>query len=186
MSEEKSERAAPQPVAQWRCFHCDEVFTSVVTAAFHFGYADLEKPACLVDAVELRNLQLELRRYREEDTDLHRAIHAEESKGLEAARRAEEQGYARGLADAKKHPEELGLYASPVLPEAPKAPATWNDIVLTIPTAAEREELRLFILNGPDEDKAFADGARAMHIFKALCAHADGTAATTTEEAPKE
>jgi hypothetical protein len=93
----------------WRCFHCDEVFTTVVDAAFHFGYADLEKPACLVDAVELRNLQMDLRRYREEDTDLHRALHAKDSEMQQAVLRAEEAGYARGLADAKKHPETLGL-----------------------------------------------------------------------------
>ena len=85
----------------WRCFHCDEVFTTVVDAAFHFGYADLEKPACLVDAVELRNMQLELRRHREEDTDLHRALYAKDSEMHQAVRRAEEEGYAKGLAALK-------------------------------------------------------------------------------------
>jgi hypothetical protein len=45
--------APAQP--EWRCFHCNAVFKNTVDAAFHFGYAELEKPACLVNEVELRN-----------------------------------------------------------------------------------------------------------------------------------
>ncbi len=41
------------------------------------------------------------------------------------------------------------------------------------PTKANIEELRLFILNGPDEDKAFADGARATAMFHGLCQRID-------------
>lgn len=101
-------RAAPtvvEPATEtWRCFHCNEVFTTVVDAAFHFGYADLEKPACLVDARELRKMELELRRHREEDTDLHRQIHGMEARHRTALMRAEEDGYAKGLRDAATSP----------------------------------------------------------------------------------
>ena len=50
-----------------------------------------------------------LRRFHNEDTDLHREIHALHTEKTTAVRRAEEQGYAKGLEDARKHPGELGL-----------------------------------------------------------------------------
>src|SRR5262249_49504921 len=40
---------------------------------------------------------------------LHRALHSLRSEMNSAVRTAEEVGYARGLEDAKKHPETLGL-----------------------------------------------------------------------------
>lgn len=105
-SPEVSTQALP-----WRCFHCEEVFTDQESAALHFGTSERQDPACKIDVAEYRAMEERMVRYNEEDSDLHRAIHAAESKGANDARRAEETGYARGLADAKKHPEELGLMA---------------------------------------------------------------------------
>ena len=85
----------------WRCFHCDEIFTDAKEAALHFGPGIYSDPACQVDAVHLRDLERELERYREDDTDLHRQIAAMESKHQQALMREEEAGYARGLHDAR-------------------------------------------------------------------------------------
>jgi hypothetical protein len=42
------EVAAPARAAEWRCFHCDEVFTDKTEAREHFGeYLD-DSPACLI------------------------------------------------------------------------------------------------------------------------------------------
>lgn len=83
----------------WRCFHCDEVFTSSETAAEHFGPRIYSDPACTINAARLRELEAELARYREEDTDLHREIHGMQAEHHTALRREEEKGYTTGLRD---------------------------------------------------------------------------------------
>lgn len=101
----------------WRCFHCDDVFTTVGAASDHFGPHPASTPGCVIDKVlpeggtntqrglgllmALRRAEAELARYREEDTDLHLALHAKECERNTAVMRAEEQGYARGLRDAR-------------------------------------------------------------------------------------
>lgn len=89
----------------WQCFHCDEVFTDRAAAAAHFGPSIYSDPACAIDAHRLRELEAELARYREEDTDLHRELYGMQSKHQTELRRAEEEGYARGL-----HDVPVGLY----------------------------------------------------------------------------
>lgn len=106
----------------WRCFHCDEVFTTWGAARDHFGAVDGAEPGCRIDqvAVEeggkpergrgllmaLRKVEAEyaelLRRQCAEDTDLHRQMAALRSDHAAALRREEEAGYARGLADAEQ------------------------------------------------------------------------------------
>jgi hypothetical protein len=93
-------QAAAEPKSEWRCFHCDESFTDEEQAALHFGTNQYHNPACQVDAKHLRELESELARYREEDTDLHRQIWRMQAEHHAALRREEEKGYARGLADA--------------------------------------------------------------------------------------
>lgn len=93
----------------WRCFHCEAVFTEPQSAAEHFGTSERQQPACQIDIAEYRRMEEVDRRHGEEDTDLHRQIHAAQCEGASQARRAEEAGYARGLAQAQKHPAELGL-----------------------------------------------------------------------------
>lgn len=92
-----SEQAEPET---WRCFHCDEVFTDREQAALHFGTTQMQKPACQFDVAALRETEALMRRYQEEDTDLHRQIYGMQAKHNADLQRAEEQGYARGLKDA--------------------------------------------------------------------------------------
>jgi hypothetical protein len=63
------------------------------------------KPACKLKEYEghlltyIRKLENQLDRYRDDDTHLTRSIRTLESEMEVAVRRAEEQGYARGLKD---------------------------------------------------------------------------------------
>ncbi|TWU15051.1 hypothetical protein [Allorhodopirellula heiligendammensis] len=93
----------------WRCFHCDQVFGDRDAALVHFGGSEIQTPACKIDAVAFRDLERLAASYVNEDTELHKEVAALRSRLADATRRAEEDGYARGLADAKKHPGELGL-----------------------------------------------------------------------------
>lgn len=112
----------PTPRHGWTCYHCGETFTTPGAAAFHFGAKPDATPGCLLKVkvgdergwlIEIRKLEAErdelLRERCAEDSELHRALQAKEADMQVAVRRAEEQGYARGLADAKKYPETLGL-----------------------------------------------------------------------------
>lgn len=110
--------AVAQPVA-WRCFHCDETFTDTAAAQEHFGPSEHDKPACQMDIGYVRWLLEQHRRNVDDDSDALRTVRSLAGEHETLRRRAEEQGYARGLADAKKHPEELGLIATPQAAPAP-------------------------------------------------------------------
>ena len=109
--------SAPQEQAaqseSWRCYHCGEVFTDHDAAREHFGVTQYKDPACQIDIAKYREMEETLRRFHNEDTDLHREIHALHTEKTTAVRRAEEQGYAKGIEDAKKYPGELGLMLIP-------------------------------------------------------------------------
>lgn len=97
------------PPHGWTCFHCGDTFTTVGAARDHFGGDPLALAACQIKAGEERGLVMALRkaeallaRYQSEDSDYERHMHATRADHQVALRRAEEQGYARGLADARK------------------------------------------------------------------------------------
>ncbi len=92
----------------WRCFHCDESFDNAYAAQLHFGSSERQQPACTIDTAHLRELEAELSRYREEDTDLHQEIRRLYVSNVEAVRKAEEKGYARGLRDANHVEPDVG------------------------------------------------------------------------------
>lgn len=90
----------------WRCFHCDETFTTHDEAALHFGKREGNEPLCQIKrhekhlGVALRKTQDDLARHWREDSDVLRAMYTlEASIGLKV-QQAEEEGYARGLKDA--------------------------------------------------------------------------------------
>lgn len=84
----------------WACFHCGEVFNDEASAALHFGTSTMQNPACSFDVAALRETEALIRRYAEEDTDLHRELYRLQADHAVALRREEEKGYARGLRDA--------------------------------------------------------------------------------------
>lgn len=93
----------------WRCFFCDDVFTTQVDAENHFGRYEHAEPACVIKAPgefallrALRNAEGQLERYRSEDSDIMRAMASMQSDHIQALRREEEKGYARGLRDAQQ------------------------------------------------------------------------------------
>lgn len=103
MNTESPEQQPANPPTEtpkdWRCYHCDEVFKDKVSAGQHFGPYECSTPACQIDTDHLRQLESQLSKYREEDTDLHREIHRLQSEHHSALMRAEESGYAKGLKD---------------------------------------------------------------------------------------
>lgn len=90
---------------QWRCFHCDEVFTNPTCAANHFGTSEEAEAACRIKAHEghlvryIRKLEDDLWAYRAEDSDIARSIMTLEADHRQALIRAEEEGYNRGVRD---------------------------------------------------------------------------------------
>jgi len=137
-----------QYVGAWRCFHCQEMFYDYKKAEEHFGSSEHQQPACQIDIHAYRAMEETHRRHCEEDTDLHRALHRAHSLGQEAAKRAEEVGYARGLADAKKHPEELGLC------EAAALPTGWQPVPVE-PTPAMVRVWRSRAVNASFNEEAY-------------------------------
>lgn len=105
------------PEHGWTCFHCGDTFPGNLggqrAARLHFGSSIHDEPKCQVSARQLRLMEAELRRHREEDTDLHRQIARLKSDHAEALRREEERGYARGVRDAR---EEISLLHRPLPP----------------------------------------------------------------------
>lgn len=97
---------------QWRCFHCNAVFTREKDAAEHFGADQADTPACCLRDHEhhlvayIRRLEQELARYRADDSDVMRSIRTLEAEHAAALRGAEEAGYAKGLRDGRALPME--------------------------------------------------------------------------------
>lgn len=96
---------------QWRCFFCDEVFTSRDKAAQHFGVfeaCEADEPACkLMQHQErfiqyVRGLEEEIRLYQDDNQPLQRAIWDLEATIADKVRTAEEQGYAKAVNDMQK------------------------------------------------------------------------------------
>lgn len=94
------------PSQGWCCFHCGEQFPPTrlgeQRARFHFGQTPERDPHCTVTAKQFRAMEDLLRRYREEDTDLHRLLRQAHLDRRIAVARAEETGYERGLRDQHK------------------------------------------------------------------------------------
>lgn len=91
----------------YRCFFCDDVFTNRISAEVHFGRRLESVAACQIGGEHallklLRDQEDQLARYRAEDSDALRAMHAQSADHQVALRREEEKGYARGLQDARK------------------------------------------------------------------------------------
>lgn len=89
----------------WTCFFCNEHFTSRAAASQHFGAMEDQEPVCKIKSHEghlvhyIRKLENDLRRYREDDSDVMRSIMVLESDHAMALQRAEELGYSRGVRD---------------------------------------------------------------------------------------
>ena len=116
----------------WTCFHCGFETSSRDEAQSHFGDDEDDPAMCLfwasmddaARAHEYQQMVLELNATHEDVFRLRAEIECESSEGMrmfrelegrmqQELRRSEEDGYARGLRDAKKSPEELGLCNQP-------------------------------------------------------------------------
>lgn len=96
---------------EWRCFFCDDVFTTQEAAALHFGGFDSCEPdttACKLMSHQqhvleyIRGLEDEISLYQAENHPTIKAVFAVEAEMRRAVTKAEEAGYARGVADMRK------------------------------------------------------------------------------------
>lgn len=96
---------------EWRCFHCDELFSDERCARQHFGRDEGSTPACIIKGGEGGLLEA-LRRAEEaaddaiqlmqsESTDAAKAYHSQRCRHSQALIAAEQTGYDRGLADGR-------------------------------------------------------------------------------------
>lgn len=103
----------------WRCFFCDEVFTRAIDAAEHFGATLGSTVACRIKGHEhslltlIREQEEQLASYRNDDGHIMRAMASLRSEHADALRRAEEDGYGRGVREMKALAE--AQFNAPVL-----------------------------------------------------------------------
>lgn len=71
---------------EWRCFHCDEVFTAEEAAREHFGPDCTYTPACKIDIAEYRRMEQANRM---------------QANRIVALLEEEERGYEKGLLEAQ-------------------------------------------------------------------------------------
>lgn len=94
----------PTPVEGWTCFHCGTHFAGTFKgwqeALHHFGENVQGDAWCQYTAKQVRAMEALLRGYQQEDTPRDRYLHKIQAENAVALRRAEEEGYARGLRDA--------------------------------------------------------------------------------------
>jgi hypothetical protein len=104
LAEAEAERDALRN--SFKCFQCGEVFTDFIAARNHFGFDPRDVPVCRVDggtAATIYRLRRNIADYQlREETEgaewqLQRA--ALQGDHARALRRAEEEGYAKGLGD---------------------------------------------------------------------------------------
>lgn len=96
----------------WRCFNCGDLFRNPRHAASHFGIDELQTPGCVAvlrhgeshRLDRIRDLEEQLQRYRNEDSDIIRWHAAKSADHAAALRHEEEKGYERGLHDARLQP----------------------------------------------------------------------------------
>lgn len=97
-----------KPAHGWTCFHCGETFTTEGSARDHFGATPTAQPGCVLKVslggergllMALRLAERELAGWQNEGTDIHAAMHRQQTRHASALQSAEEAGYARGLKD---------------------------------------------------------------------------------------
>jgi len=103
-----------KPEHGWTCFHCGETFTTLGSARDHFGATPVSEPGCVLKVnlggergllMALRKTEALLATWMDEATDIHKSMHAQQTRHSGALEDAEIAGYERGLRDAKKDHE---------------------------------------------------------------------------------
>lgn len=92
----------------WRCFYCDEVFTSEQDAEEHFGAQRGSLAGCQLKGHEhgllriVREQEEELAQHRSENTEFIRTMETLKSEQADEVRRAEELGYGRAVREMQR------------------------------------------------------------------------------------
>jgi hypothetical protein len=111
----------PTPPHGWVCFHCGEHFPATIqgqrAAQLHFGPTPAFEPGCVLKLTsedrsllkKLRSAEADLDRYYAEDSEKDRELRRMAADHQVALRRAEEQGYARGIKDSEDKEYERSM-----------------------------------------------------------------------------
>jgi hypothetical protein len=99
---------------EWRCFHCDEVFTNPKHAAAHFGIDQLQDPGCVQKLTggedhlltEILRLRTEMLGHWDEDSRVMQWSRAKVSEVEAKIPAAEQTGYDKGVADCRAQMRE--------------------------------------------------------------------------------
>jgi hypothetical protein len=102
---------------QWRCYHCDELFSNLRCAAVHFGADESATTACLLSherhlVEHIRNLENQPTSYRTESDNVLKSIMALEADHRQALMREEEKGFTRGLCAGRRYGSQVTMPAS--------------------------------------------------------------------------
>jgi predicted HAD superfamily Cof-like phosphohydrolase len=97
-----------EPNKEWRCFHCDEVFTDASCARRHFGRDEGSTPACQIKGAE-GGLLRALREAEDAAAEAWHALHNENSD-IARAYAAQSCRVSRALKDTEELAWEKGLY----------------------------------------------------------------------------
>jgi hypothetical protein len=90
---------------KWRCYHCDQVFTSDREARLHFGNDLYSYPACRIAIHEqhlieyIRKLEAEVQQHRAENHEVLVAAYSMQCAARQIEPEAEQRGYDKGVRD---------------------------------------------------------------------------------------
>ncbi len=98
---DRAEKERDEADAQWRCFHCDDVFTTREAAAGHFGPDCGCEAACRIDIAEYRRMEEVHNRHLTETDEASVAYYAQAADHRQALIREEQKGYDKGVADMR-------------------------------------------------------------------------------------
>lgn len=143
-----------EPASTWRCFHCNEVFSTAEGAADHFGNAEGERPACVAMLTETEKAIVEDRRewrrraqraeitveelglrITQVETDIE--TRGKDARAIEDVIRIQDQSDA---ANSKASSGEAGVDAARILGEALVQLLNVTETDFGRPAAADRDD----------------------------------------------
>jgi hypothetical protein len=90
-----------QEATKWRCFQCDFTTADPDEAAHHFGKYEDCLPACKIGVEQFRALENEVQTWRTESDAASKEFYSLGAAHHVALRKAEQEGYDKGLADGQ-------------------------------------------------------------------------------------
>jgi hypothetical protein len=183
----------------WRCFHCSEYFEDSEQAQLHFGGSEIDSPICQIHPEEIRKMEVELARYRSEDSDQDRKFHAMEADHATALQREEEKGYDKDLRDGMDEANAKAKFSADFSQLEASEPAPLHNIA-SDPRIAQHlrrvsEQMCGFSIPMHSPENDGSDGRAISRIHEMVmavlepvlgCCRSYGSGDTDCKDAPKD